>query len=74
MLLWLQHCKLDDVASVMIGYDLNGADVQQWDHGTLGSSLYLRISLEICSGSNCQHQLTSLLILLEVLILLLRDC
>ncbi|VIO91056.1 Uncharacterized protein BM_BM1977 [Brugia malayi] len=35
VLLWLQHCKLDDVASVMIGYDINGADVERWDNSTL---------------------------------------
>lgn len=36
MLLWLQHCKLDDVASVMIGYDINGRDVERWDNNILG--------------------------------------
>ncbi|EFO23087.2 hypothetical protein LOAG_05401 [Loa loa] len=35
VLLWLQHCKLDDVASVMIGYDISGADVERWDNNTL---------------------------------------
>uniref|UniRef100_A0A915PFJ8 SAM domain-containing protein n=1 Tax=Setaria digitata TaxID=48799 RepID=A0A915PFJ8_9BILA len=35
VLLWLQHCKLDDVASVMIGYDISGTDVEQWDDETL---------------------------------------
>ncbi|VDN32434.1 unnamed protein product [Gongylonema pulchrum] len=35
VLLWLQHCKLDDVASVMIGYDITGADVEQWNLETL---------------------------------------
>ncbi|VDM11525.1 unnamed protein product, partial [Wuchereria bancrofti] len=35
VLLWLQHCKLDDVASVMIGYDISGTDVEQWDNSTL---------------------------------------
>ncbi|VDK83443.1 unnamed protein product [Litomosoides sigmodontis] len=35
VLLWLQHCKLDDVASVMIGYDINGRDVERWDNNIL---------------------------------------
>uniref|UniRef100_A0A8R1Y872 SAM domain-containing protein n=1 Tax=Onchocerca volvulus TaxID=6282 RepID=A0A8R1Y872_ONCVO len=35
VLLWLQYCKLDNVASVMIGYDISGADVERWDNDTL---------------------------------------
>uniref|UniRef100_A0A0R3RLN5 SAM domain-containing protein n=1 Tax=Elaeophora elaphi TaxID=1147741 RepID=A0A0R3RLN5_9BILA len=35
VLLWLQHCKLDDVASVMIGYDISGRDL------TLNSCLFV---------------------------------
>ncbi|MCP9259203.1 hypothetical protein DINM_002166 [Dirofilaria immitis] len=35
VLLWLQHCKLDDVASIMIGYDINGTDVERWNNDTL---------------------------------------
>lgn len=37
MLLWLQYCKLDEVASVMIGYDINGSDVDKWNDETLGN-------------------------------------
>ncbi|VDK46603.1 unnamed protein product [Anisakis simplex] len=35
VLLWLQYCKLDEVASIMIGYDINGEDVDKWDDITL---------------------------------------
>uniref|UniRef100_A0A9J2PA69 SAM domain-containing protein n=1 Tax=Ascaris lumbricoides TaxID=6252 RepID=A0A9J2PA69_ASCLU len=35
VLLWLQYCKLDEVASVMIGYDINGSDVDKWNDETL---------------------------------------
>ncbi|CAG9532663.1 unnamed protein product [Cercopithifilaria johnstoni] len=35
VLLWLQHCKLDDVASVIIGYDISGKDVERWDNNIL---------------------------------------
>uniref|UniRef100_A0A915BYA6 SAM domain-containing protein n=2 Tax=Parascaris univalens TaxID=6257 RepID=A0A915BYA6_PARUN len=35
VLLWLQYCKLDEVASVMIGYDINGTDVEKWNDETL---------------------------------------
>uniref|UniRef100_A0A914UN89 SAM domain-containing protein n=1 Tax=Plectus sambesii TaxID=2011161 RepID=A0A914UN89_9BILA len=35
VLLWLQHIRLDEVASLMIGYDLTGADLEKWDHETL---------------------------------------
>lgn len=40
MLLWLQHCKLDEVASIMIGYELNGNDIEKWDHQALGTFFY----------------------------------
>lgn len=35
VLLWLQHCKLDDVASIMIGYDMTGSDLDKWDDDIL---------------------------------------
>ncbi|KHN78560.1 Uncharacterized protein C05D10.4 [Toxocara canis] len=35
VLVWLQHCKLDEVASVMIGYDITGSDVDKWNDETL---------------------------------------
>ncbi|KAL4002213.1 SAM domain (Sterile alpha motif) family protein [Acanthocheilonema viteae] len=35
VLLWLQHLKLDDVASIMIGYDISGRDVERWDNNIL---------------------------------------
>ncbi|RCN27880.1 hypothetical protein ANCCAN_26382 [Ancylostoma caninum] len=35
VLLWLQACSLDDVASLLIGYDLRGTDLLTWDHNCL---------------------------------------
>lgn len=35
LLLFLQKCELDDVASVMIGYDITGTDIVKWDNETL---------------------------------------
>ncbi|KAK5981559.1 hypothetical protein GCK32_006912 [Trichostrongylus colubriformis] len=35
VLLWLQACGLDDVASLLIGYDLRGTDLLSWDHDCL---------------------------------------
>ncbi|PIO64352.1 hypothetical protein TELCIR_14025, partial [Teladorsagia circumcincta] len=35
VLLWLQACSLDDVASLLIGYDLRGTDLLTWDHECL---------------------------------------
>ncbi|VDM63650.1 unnamed protein product [Angiostrongylus costaricensis] len=35
VLLWLQACNLDDVASLFIGYDLRGTDLLSWDHHCL---------------------------------------
>uniref|UniRef100_A0A0K0CXZ5 SAM domain-containing protein n=1 Tax=Angiostrongylus cantonensis TaxID=6313 RepID=A0A0K0CXZ5_ANGCA len=35
VLLWLQACNLDDVASLLIGYDLRGKDLLLWDHHCL---------------------------------------
>ncbi|VDO65391.1 unnamed protein product [Haemonchus placei] len=35
VLLWLQACSLDDVASLLIGYDLRGTDLLTWDHDCL---------------------------------------
>ncbi|KAK6021703.1 hypothetical protein OSTOST_12620, partial [Ostertagia ostertagi] len=35
VLLWLQACSLDDVASLLIGYDLRGTDLLSWDHECL---------------------------------------
>ncbi|VDM59755.1 unnamed protein product [Angiostrongylus costaricensis] len=35
VLLWLQACNLDDVASLLIGYDLRGTDLLSWDHHCL---------------------------------------
>ncbi|VDM72967.1 unnamed protein product [Strongylus vulgaris] len=35
ILLWLQACNLDDVASLLIGYDLRGTDLLTWDHNCL---------------------------------------
>ncbi|VDD92264.1 unnamed protein product [Enterobius vermicularis] len=35
LLLFLQQCELDDVASVMIGYDVTGADIAKWNNDTL---------------------------------------
>ncbi|WKY01995.1 hypothetical protein Q1695_015754 [Nippostrongylus brasiliensis] len=35
VLLWLQACSLDDVASLLIGYDLRGEDLLSWDHSCL---------------------------------------
>ncbi|VDO70807.1 unnamed protein product, partial [Heligmosomoides polygyrus] len=35
VLLWLQACSLDDVASLLIGYDLRGTDLLSWDHNCL---------------------------------------
>ncbi|CAD6187751.1 unnamed protein product [Caenorhabditis auriculariae] len=35
VLLWLQSCQLDEVASLLIGYDLRGEDLLQWNHQTL---------------------------------------
>jgi hypothetical protein len=37
LLLWLQHEKLDEVASLVIGYDLSGRDLLRWDDQALGS-------------------------------------
>ena len=36
VLLWLQHLQLDDVASVLIGYDMRGEDLLKWDDDCLG--------------------------------------
>ncbi len=41
VLLWLQHVHLDDVASIMIGYDLNGADILKWNDEKLGMTIKL---------------------------------
>ncbi|KJH43828.1 hypothetical protein DICVIV_10154 [Dictyocaulus viviparus] len=35
VLLWLQACSLDDVASLLIGYDIRGTDLLSWDHHCL---------------------------------------
>ncbi|KAK6745986.1 hypothetical protein RB195_012226 [Necator americanus] len=35
VLLWLQACSLDEVASLLIGYDLRGTDLLTWDHNCL---------------------------------------
>ncbi|KAE9412986.1 hypothetical protein Angca_003823 [Angiostrongylus cantonensis] len=35
VVLWLQACNLDDVASLFIGYDLRGTDLLSWDHHCL---------------------------------------
>uniref|UniRef100_A0A1I7XJV4 SAM domain-containing protein n=1 Tax=Heterorhabditis bacteriophora TaxID=37862 RepID=A0A1I7XJV4_HETBA len=35
VLLWLQHCELDEVASLLIGYNLKGSDLLAWDHKCL---------------------------------------
>ncbi|PAV75420.1 hypothetical protein WR25_17812 [Diploscapter pachys] len=35
VLLWLQSCQLEEVASLLIGYDLRGEDLFYWDHHTL---------------------------------------
>ncbi|CAJ0581036.1 unnamed protein product, partial [Mesorhabditis spiculigera] len=35
ILLWLQAIGLDDVASLLVGYDLKGTDLETWDHASL---------------------------------------
>ncbi|CAJ0596775.1 unnamed protein product [Cylicocyclus nassatus] len=35
VLLWLQACSLDDVASLLIGYDIRGTDLLTWDDNCL---------------------------------------
>lgn len=36
VLLWLQSAQMDDVAGLLIGYDLRGEDLLQWNDQTLG--------------------------------------
>ncbi|MFH4980399.1 hypothetical protein AB6A40_007108 [Gnathostoma spinigerum] len=35
VILWLQSCKLDEVASIIIGYDIGGSDIENWDDAAL---------------------------------------
>ncbi|UMM21890.1 hypothetical protein L5515_003373 [Caenorhabditis briggsae] len=35
VLLWLQYAQMDDVAGLLIGYDLRGEDLLQWNDQTL---------------------------------------
>ncbi|CAJ0941413.1 unnamed protein product, partial [Mesorhabditis belari] len=35
ILVWLQAIRLDEVASLFVGYDLKGPDLNQWDHQIL---------------------------------------
>lgn len=46
LLLWLQHLRLDDVASILIGYDIDGSDVDKWNDEAL------RKKVTLCSVVN----------------------